>query len=358
MKLLTARELCERQDPHGQRVLRQAAEDAARSELATVGVEIVLLTLLRDRPASAGLRRSLAPAGIETEPMESALRLSLQSRPRGRPGALPVFGEALESLLRAATSLALDEYRETLVAPVRWVETILRRRDQWPGLLGSLPGLGRLGPAVLAAPRVRAGGDGEGEGGSARGRDRDRGRDGGASVGVRIRGLHRRPRRASEARRDRSGGRLRGRDERDRGHPAPPAAELRGGGGRARGRQDRVRARVRPRHRARPSGDPVGPERHRSARALPRARASVRDLAGRRRGAPREGDRGSAADGRDPLRGRPARARRVVERGRGRDAENPRSIRDPAPCDLRVAGVAAFHRARSGPREASRPGPD
>ena len=152
MNLLTVRQLCERQDPHGQRVLREAAEDAARNGLAAVGVEIALLTLLRDRAASAGLRRTLAAAGIATEPMESALGLSLQGQPRGRPGALPAFGEALESVLRAATLLALDEYRETAVTPVRWIEAILRRRDQWSGLLGRLPGLDRLGPAALAAP--------------------------------------------------------------------------------------------------------------------------------------------------------------------------------------------------------------
>ena len=148
MNLLTVRQLCERQDPHGQRVLREAAEDAARNGLAAVGVEIALLTLLRDRAASAGLRRILAAAGIATEPMESALRLSLQGQPRGRPGALPAFGEALESVLRAATLLALDAYRETAVTPVRWIEAILRRRDQWSGLLGRLPGLDRLGPAA------------------------------------------------------------------------------------------------------------------------------------------------------------------------------------------------------------------
>ena len=157
MNLLTVRQLCERQDPHGQRVLRQAAEDAARSGLAAVGAEIALLTLLRDRPASAELRRILAAAGIATEPMESALGLALQGQPRGRPGALPAFGEALESLLRAATLLALDEYRETAVTPVRWIEAILRRRDQWSGLLGRLPGLDRLGPAALAAPWAHAG---------------------------------------------------------------------------------------------------------------------------------------------------------------------------------------------------------
>ena len=97
--------------------------------------------------------------------MESALRLSLQGQPRGRPGALPAFGEALESVLRAATLLALDEYRETAVTPVRWIEAILRRRDQWSGLLGRLPGLDRLGPAALAAPWAHPG-DAEAEGAS------------------------------------------------------------------------------------------------------------------------------------------------------------------------------------------------
>ena len=157
MNLLTVRQLCERQDAPGQRVLRQAAEDAARSALAAVGVEIVLLTLLEDRPASADLRRILTRAGIEAEPMESALRFTLQSQPRGRAGALPAFGEALEALLRAATSLALDEYREETVAPIRWIEAVLRRRDQWAGLLGRLPGLDGIGPAALSAPRARSG---------------------------------------------------------------------------------------------------------------------------------------------------------------------------------------------------------
>ena len=161
MNLLTVRQICERQDPHGQRVLRQAAEEAARSGLPAIGVELVLLTLLTDRPASAGLRGVLARAGIEVEPMESALRLALQSQPRGRTGALPAFGGALEALLRAATGLALDEYRETTVAPTRWIEAILRRRDQWAGLLASLPGLDGIGPAALAAPRARDGADEE-----------------------------------------------------------------------------------------------------------------------------------------------------------------------------------------------------
>ena len=161
MNLLTTRELCERQDANGQRVLHQAADSAARGEMAAVGVEIVLLTLLRDQPASADIRRVFARAGIETEPMERALALALQSQPRGRRGALPAFGGALEGLLRTATTLALDEYREKTVAPVRWFEAILRRRDQWTGLLASLPGLDGLGPAALAAPRTGHGEEGE-----------------------------------------------------------------------------------------------------------------------------------------------------------------------------------------------------
>ena len=161
MNLLTTRELCERQDANGQRVLHQAADSAARGEMAAVGVEIVLLTLLRDQPASADIRRVFARAGIETEPMERALALALQSQPRGRRGALPAFGGALEGLLRTATTLALDEYREKTVAPVRWFEAILRRRDQWTGLLASLPGLDGLGPAALAAPRAGHGEEGE-----------------------------------------------------------------------------------------------------------------------------------------------------------------------------------------------------
>ena len=151
MKLLTVRELCERQDADGQGVLRRAAEDAARSGLAAVCVETVLLTLLRDRPASAALRMVLAQSGIDADPMECALARSLQSRPRGRSGALPAFGGALEAMLRTATALALEEYGENEVAPLRWIEAILRRRDQWVGLLASMPGLDRMGPAALAA---------------------------------------------------------------------------------------------------------------------------------------------------------------------------------------------------------------
>ncbi|MCY4453013.1 MAG: ATP-dependent Clp protease ATP-binding subunit [Immundisolibacterales bacterium] len=161
MNLLTIRELCERQDACGQRVLRQAAEAAARGEMATVGVEIVLLTLLRDRSASADLRAVLARAGVDADPMEHGLAHALQSRPRGRTGALPAFGGALETLLRSATTLALDEYREPAVAPVRWIEAILRRRDQWAGLLASLPGLEALGPAALAAPPAVRGEEGK-----------------------------------------------------------------------------------------------------------------------------------------------------------------------------------------------------
>ena len=161
MNLLTVRQLCERQDPNGQRVLRQAAEEAARSGLAAVGVELVFLTLLTDRPASAPIRGVLTRAGIAAEPMESALRVALQAQPRGRSGALPAFGGALEALLRAATGLALDEYRETMVAPIRWVEAILRRRDQWAVLLASLPGLDGIGPSALAAPPARGAANGE-----------------------------------------------------------------------------------------------------------------------------------------------------------------------------------------------------
>ena len=154
MNLLTTRELCSRQDADGQRVLRQAAETAARDGLAAVCVESVLLTLVRDRAASAALRAVLAGASIETEPMEHALARSLQSQPRGRTGALPAFGGALESMLRAATSLSLGEYGESAVAPIRWIEAIVRRRDQWAGLLASMPGLDRLGPAALAASPI------------------------------------------------------------------------------------------------------------------------------------------------------------------------------------------------------------
>ena len=163
MNVLTTRELCERQDADGQRVLRQAAEAAARDALAAVGVESVLLALLRDRPASAALRALLARAGIDAEPMERALALSLQNQPRARTGALPAFGGALETLLRAATSLALDEYREHAVSPIRWIEAIARRRDQWAGLFASLPGLDAIGPAALAAPRAAGGDEEEGE---------------------------------------------------------------------------------------------------------------------------------------------------------------------------------------------------
>ena len=165
MNLLTTRELCERQDESGQRVLRQAADNAARGGLAVVSVEIVLLAFVRDRPASAELRRILTRAGIPDEPIEESLALALQRQSRGRAGRLPAFGAALEALLRAATSLAVEDYGEKTVAPLRWIEAILRRRDQWTGLLASLPGLDGIGPATLAAPRARTvGGDKEPQG--------------------------------------------------------------------------------------------------------------------------------------------------------------------------------------------------
>ena len=147
---MNLRKLYEHLNHDSRRVLQSTADMAARDGRGSISVEFFLLGLLRDRSAGQALMKALDNAGVDAPAIESALAGQVAKEPRAPGGALPSFDGSLAHLLREAWSLAFDEYGDTHVSPVRFFETVARRGEAWPRLVGMLPGFGRLDLASLA----------------------------------------------------------------------------------------------------------------------------------------------------------------------------------------------------------------
>ena len=153
---MNLRKLYEHLDTDARRILHATAETAARDGRSSISIELFLVSLLRDRGVGPVVMKALDDAGGHAPAIESTLAAQVAQEPRSPSGALPSFDESLAQLLREAWSLAFDEYGETSVTPVRFFETVARRGDRWPRLVAQLPGFDRIDPARLAV----AGSDG------------------------------------------------------------------------------------------------------------------------------------------------------------------------------------------------------
>ena len=147
---MNLRKLYERLDQDARRVLHASAEAAARDGRSTIGIELYLLHLLRDRSVGPMVMQALEDAGVDAPAVESALAAEVAAEPRSAAGALPSFDESLARLLRESWSLAFDDYGDDAVSPVRIFETVARRGEDWPRLVAMLPGFDRLDLAKLA----------------------------------------------------------------------------------------------------------------------------------------------------------------------------------------------------------------
>ena len=147
---MNLRKLYERLDQDARRVLHATAEAAARDGRSTIGIELYLLHLLRDRSTGPALMKALDDAGVDAPAIESALAAQVTAEERAAPGALPSFDESLARLLRESWSLAFDDYGDDAVSPARIFETVARRGEDWPRLVAMLPGFDRLDLAKLA----------------------------------------------------------------------------------------------------------------------------------------------------------------------------------------------------------------
>ena len=149
---MNLRNLYEHLDADARRALANAAEDTAREAHRGITIERYLLSLMRDRHIAPRLMSALDRAGLDAPAIETALAGLVSMQPKaGSPDMRPAFTESLRSLLRDAWSLAFDEYGEETVTPVRFFETVVRRGDQWPGLVEALPGFSRVDVATLAS---------------------------------------------------------------------------------------------------------------------------------------------------------------------------------------------------------------
>ena len=148
---MNLRKLYEHLDADARRVLHATADSAARDGRRSIGMELFLVSLLRDRGCGASVAKALERAGADAPGMETALAEAVSREPRGMTGALPSFDQSLAQLLREAWSLSFDDYGEAQVAPIRFFETVARRGDLWPGLVAMLPGFERLDLARLAS---------------------------------------------------------------------------------------------------------------------------------------------------------------------------------------------------------------
>ncbi len=148
---MNLRKLYEHLNADSRRVLHSTADKAARDGRGSISIELFLLELLRDRSVGQSLMKMLDDAGADSPSVESTLAdlVSRESR-KGMAGALPSFDESLAHLLREAWALAFDEYGDASVAPVRFFETIARKGESWPRLVGALSGFDRLDVASLA----------------------------------------------------------------------------------------------------------------------------------------------------------------------------------------------------------------
>lgn len=158
---MNLRELYEHLDESARRILHAAAEKAAREGRSSISIELFLLCLLRDRDTGATTMAVLDRSGADAAKAESALAETVAAEPRAPAGALPSFDESLARLMRESVALA-GEYGETAVAPIRFFETLIRRRDAWPQLIALLPGfdvvdVDKLAKARAVAPAAAAG---------------------------------------------------------------------------------------------------------------------------------------------------------------------------------------------------------
>ena len=158
---MNLRSIYERLDSDARRMLAAAAEATASDARVGITVERLLLCALRDRACGAELMQGLDRAGVEAPRVESALAASVAREPKSaEPGTQPAFTETLRALLRSAWAIAIDEYGEERVTPMRFFETIARRGDQWPKLVAALPGFAAVDVASLAgSARCVAGAD-------------------------------------------------------------------------------------------------------------------------------------------------------------------------------------------------------
>ena len=161
---MNLRALVQHLDGDANRVLSDTAEECARKTMRSVSVEHFLLFLLRDRRIGADMLRALARAGADAAGIERVLAQVVAEAPRGQVGALPRFDASLASLLREGWSLAFEEYGESQVRPVRFLETLARRGELWPALVTKLPGFAAVDPAELGRRTAPAAGDAEAPG--------------------------------------------------------------------------------------------------------------------------------------------------------------------------------------------------
>lgn len=152
---MNLRELYEHLDESSRRILQAAAEKAAREGRSSISIELFLLCLLRDRDTGATTMAVLDRSGADAAKVESVLAETVAAEPRAPAGALPSFDESLARLMREAVSLS-SEYAEPGVSPVRFIETLARRRDSWPQLVALLPGFDVVDVDKLAKARTVA----------------------------------------------------------------------------------------------------------------------------------------------------------------------------------------------------------
>ena len=147
---MNLRKLYQHLDGDSRRILQDTAEAASRDGRGSIGIELFLLSLLRDRVVGGTVMKALESARADAPGVESALAMQVSQEPRNLSGVLPSFGESLAHLLREAWSLAFDDYGESQVTPIRFFETVARQGEMWPRLVASLPGFGNLDLASLA----------------------------------------------------------------------------------------------------------------------------------------------------------------------------------------------------------------
>lgn len=161
---MNLRKLYEHLSADSRRILHSTADMAARDGRSSISIELFLLGLLRDRAIGQSLMKALDDAGADAPSIESTLAEIVSKEYREAVvGSLPSFHESLAHLLREAWALAFDEYGDDSVTPVRFFETLARRGESWPRLVGALSGFDRLDIASLAMAGKRpvaAGGEG------------------------------------------------------------------------------------------------------------------------------------------------------------------------------------------------------
>ena len=146
-------------DAHAKRALNTAADLAVRERYKVLTIELVLLTLVRDRAIGPSVLAALSRCGADAPAIESYLAERVAGQPRRSGGSqgLPDFDETLARLLRESWSLSFDDYGDTAVSALRLFETLARKGEHWPSLAAGLPGFAVLDVAKLAAEAGSAG---------------------------------------------------------------------------------------------------------------------------------------------------------------------------------------------------------